>query len=70
MVETRVWKANRDLSVENDKCRICRQAKETVMNWFSGYTRLAAVKYLKRHNNALMLLCVALGIQDGLLGKI
>ena len=39
------------------------------MHWLSGCTRLAATEYLKRHNNALMILCVTLGIQEGLLGK-
>ena len=58
----RAWKANRDLPVESDKCAICRQAKETVMHWLSGCTRLALTGYLKRHNNAIMILCVALGI--------
>ena len=66
MVETRALKANRDLPIESDKCRICRQTKETVMHWLSGCTRLAATEYLKRRNNAL---CVALGIQEGRLGK-
>ena len=50
MVETRVWKANRGLPVESDKCRICRQAKETIMPWLSVCTGLAATEYLKRHN--------------------
>ena len=36
---------------ESDKCRVCRKAKETVMHWLSGCTRLAATEYLKRHNN-------------------
>ena len=33
MVETRTWKANRGLPVERDKCKIRRQAKETLMHW-------------------------------------
>ena len=69
MVETRVLKANRGLPVESDKWKICRQAKETVMHWLSGCRRLAAPEYLKRHNNALRILCVTLEIQKGLLGK-
>ena len=51
MVETRAWKANRGLPVESEKCRICRQAKQTVTHWLSEYTRIAATEYLKRHNN-------------------
>ena len=58
----------RRLPVESDKCRICRQVKETVMHWSSGCTRLAATEYLKRHNNAIIL-CVILGMQEGLLEK-
>ena len=38
IVETRAWKANRGLAAESDKCRICRQAKETVIHWLSGCT--------------------------------
>ena len=39
------------------------------MHWLLGCTRQAATEYLKRHNNALMILCLALEIQEGLLGK-
>ena len=39
------------------------------MYWLSGCTRLAATEYTKRQNNALMMLCVTLGIQEGLLVK-
>ena len=60
---------NKALPVEIDKCRICRQAKEIVMHWSSRCTRQAATEYLKRHNNALMILCLALEIQEGLLGE-
>ena len=60
---------SKGLPLEIDKCRICRQAKETVMHWLSGCTRQAATEYLKRHNNALMILCLALEIQEGLLGE-
>ena len=69
-METRAWKGNRGLPVESDRCRICRQAKETVMHWLSGYTRLAATEYLKRHNKALKILYVGLRTQEGLLEKI
>ena len=61
--------ANRGLPVENDKCRICRQAKETVMHWLLRCARLAVTEYLKRHNNSLMMLCMTSGIHEGLLGK-
>ena len=61
--------ANRGLPVENDKCRICRQAQETVMHWLLRCARLALTEYLKRHNNALMMLCMTSGIHERLLGK-
>ena len=40
------------------------------MHWLSGCIRLDATEYLKTNNNVLMILCVALEIQEGLLGKI
>ena len=36
MAKTSAWKANRDLLVEGDQCRICGPAKKTVMHWLSG----------------------------------
>ena len=69
MVKTRLWKENRGLHVKSGKSRIYRKAKETVMHWLSICTRLAAMEYLKRHNNMPMMLCVTLRIQERLLGK-
>ena len=69
MVKTRLWKENRGLHVKSGKSRIYRKAKETVMHWLSICTRLAAMEYLKRHNNMPMILCVTLRIQERLLGK-
>ena len=39
------------------------------MHWLYECTKLAAAEYLKRYNNALLILCVALGMQEELLGK-
>ena len=39
------------------------------MHWLLVCTRLAAMIYLKRHNNMPMILCVTLRIQERLLGK-
>ena len=39
------------------------------MHWLLGCTRQAATEYPKRHNNVLMILCLALEIHKGLLGK-
>ena len=58
--ENKGMKASRGLPGEKFQCRIYTQAKETVMHWFSGSTRQVATEYLKRHNNALTILCVAL----------
>ena len=57
------------LTCRKRKCRICRQAKEKEMHCLSGCTRLAATEYLERHNNALMILFVALRMQEELLVK-
>ena len=38
-------------------------------NALSGCTRLVATEYLKRHNGVLIMLCVALEVQKGMLGK-
>ena len=46
-----------------------KSKKKTVMHWLSVCTRLAAMIYLKRHNNMPMILCVTLRIQERLLGK-
>ena len=67
MVETRMWKVSRGIQVENDKCRLCGQVKETMMHWISGCVRLVAREYLRRYDNVLMVLCVTWEIQQGLL---
>ena len=63
MVETKGWKVNRCLPVESDECGTRRQPKETVMYWLLGCTKLAAIEFLIRHNNELMILCVHLGYE-------
>lgn len=69
MVETKGWKVLRGIEVENDKCRLCGESKETVMHILSGCRVLAGTEYLRRHNNALMVLCVAWAKQEELLPK-
>ena len=58
MIETRGWKGSRGLNVTTENCRLCDAYKETVMHILSGYKVLAGSDYLKRHNNALMVLIV------------
>ena len=53
MVETRAWKKNRGLIVE-DQCRLCGKFSESLDHLLSGCEKLAGSEYLKRHNNALM----------------
>ena len=59
MVETKAWKRNRGIAVENDKCRLCGQCAEGVMHLISGCRCLAAREYLTRHNNVLKILMTA-----------
>ena len=58
MIETRGWKASRGLNVTTENCRLCDAYKKTVMHILSGCKVLAGSDYLKRHNNALMVLIV------------
>ena len=58
MVETRAWKACRGLTNGESKCRLCGSFKETVSHLLAGCKILAGTEYLKRHNNALMILAV------------
>ena len=58
MVETRAWKKARGLQVESAKCRLCGKFDETVNHLLAGCTVLAGKEYLRRHNNALMILAV------------
>ena len=67
MIETRGWKASRGLNVTTENCRLCDAHKETVMHILSGCKVLAGSDYLKRHNNALMVLIVEWAKQESLL---
>ena len=58
MVETRAWKKARGLQVESAKCRLCGKFDETVNHLLAGCKVLAGKEYLRRHNNALMILAV------------
>ena len=53
MVETKVWKVLRGLSNGDDKCRLCKEYRETVQHVLSGCKILAQQEYLSRHNAAL-----------------
>ena len=67
MVETAGWKASRGLPMESDRCRLCKAHKETVYHWLSGCKKLAGSEYIKRHDNALKILCVEWCKREGLM---
>ena len=67
MVETKAWKVHRGIGGNNDRCRLCKEYQENVMHLLSGCKVLAGTEYLRRHNNALMILCVEWGKLNGLL---
>ena len=67
MVETRAWKEMRGLDASDGKCRLCGKYTETVQHLLSGCEMLAGTEYLRRHNNALMVLAVSWAIKKGLL---
>ena len=55
--------------VEDDKCRLCGQHRETVQHLLSGCKRLAGSEYVKRHDNTLKVLAVKWAIENGLLAQ-
>ena len=52
---------------ECDHCRLCDAYKETVIHILYGCKVLEGSDYLKRHNNALMVLIVEWAKQESLL---
>ena len=66
MIETRTWKKIRGL-VEDDKCRLCGDQRETVQHILSGCQKLAGSEYVKRHDNALKVLAVKWAVDNELL---
>lgn len=67
MVETRKWKVSRGIGGEDGKCRLCKKYDETVQHLLAGCEILAGAEYLRRHNNALMVLAVRWAVERGLL---
>ena len=53
--------------VEDDKCRLCGEHRETNQHILSGCTKLAGSEYVKWHDNALKVLAVKWAIENGLL---
>ena len=69
MIETRAWKKARNIDVESEMCRLCGKFKESVDHLLSGCEKLAGTEYMKRHNNALMVMATVWGIGKGLLDE-
>ncbi|CAB4045676.1 Hypothetical predicted protein, partial [Paramuricea clavata] len=68
MIETKAWKKMRGL-VDQDKCRLCGEFRETVQHLLAGCKKLAGSEYVRRHDNALKVLAVQWAIDNGLLPK-
>ena len=50
MIETRAWKKIRGL-IDDDKCQLCGEHRETVQYLLAGCKKLAGSEYIKRHDN-------------------
>ena len=66
MVETRAWKQLRNIDVETVMCRLCGKFKETLDHILAGCEKLAGNEYMKRHNNALMVMATEWAKINGL----
>lgn len=69
MIETTVWKRLRRLGVETNRYKVCKDQRVTVHHTVGGCPVLAGTKYVRRHNNALMLLTVEWAKVEGLLSE-
>ena len=65
MVESRAWKI-RGL-IEDNKCRLCGEYRETIQHLLSGCKKLAGSEYIKRHNNTLKVLAVKWAMEMGIM---
>ena len=66
MVEPRAWKKIRG-HIEDDKCRLCGEYRETIQHLLSGCKKLAGSEYVKRHNNTLKDLVVTWAVEMGIM---
>ena len=67
MVPTRTFLQMQGKHQETTTCRLCEAHPEGTMHWMSACPYLAGSEYLKRHNQALKVFCVALAKKVGLL---
>ena len=66
MVESKAWEKIRGL-IEDDKCRLCGEYRETIQHLLSGCKKLAGSEYVKRHNNTLKVLAVKWAMEMGIM---
>ena len=69
MRKNSAWKKARGIETISDMCRLCGKYKESVDHLLAGCEKLAGSAYLKRHNNALMVLAVEWAKKNGLLDR-
>ena len=53
--------------MDQDKCRLCGESRETVQHLLAGCKKIAGSEYVRRHDNALKVLAVQWAIDNGLL---
>ena len=66
VVESRAWKKIRGL-IEDDKCRLCGEHRETIQHLLSGCKKLAGSEYVNCHNNTLKVLAVKWAMEMGIM---
>ena len=66
MVETKAWELLKGL-VNEDKCRLCGDFRETVQHLLSCCKKLAGSEYVKQYNSALKVQEVRWAIESGLI---
>ena len=57
----------RGLKVESVLCRLCGPYDETVQHLLAGCTVIVGTEYVRRHNNALIVLAAQWGLQHGII---
>ena len=65
MIETKAWTKTRGL-VDDDKCRLCGEHRETVQHLLFGCKKLAGSEYVKPYDNTLKVVAMKWAIENGL----
>ena len=53
--------------IEDNKCRLCGEYRETIQHLLSGCKKLAGSEYVKRQNNTLKVLAVKWAMEMGIM---